>query len=490
MHRAKILMPALVLTLILGLSSTAFADISCDVESVPTPRATSTGHTETTGDLTFDCTGTAGATTAATVTIEYGLTITNSTSYPAGGFIWISDTSGDFTASNVSIASVDNATGQIILILPSVASPAASSTFTLSRVLISLADASGSSVDATLTLGLNPDDSYSIASGGTTTVITTVMDGLGNPTVSESAGGTGSVRADGIISDGSIGVSLAEAYIDALQEASQIELTFAGVTSGVSLTGCGATVTSGTVALTPTTITSSDSTATISFTTGLDLTSIDTITVSCTGITVGSDGAPSEGDITVQASLAPTGSALDSDGSALADATTGQIPRYSENLLPATPLVVVTFAPASTNLLVPFALRVGGFDTGISVANTTDDPFVKGGAASAAGPITFYFYNENGDSATFTTSSVASGSTYSENLSVMLPLATPPITGDFEGYVFVQADFTHAHGAAFIVDWSGATNFTSAVDVLVLPPPGVSSNSRDVGDDLIESLGQ
>ena len=524
MHKAKILMPVLALALIIGLSGTAEAAISCSVASTPVSRATATGHTEPVGDLTFICTGSAGATTTATVTLEYGLPITNSTGYPTTAPIRVSNPTGFFTAgtSLVGISSVTNASGQIVITLPPVATPeagAATGNFTITGALVSLAGASGSQLGANVSV--SPGTQYFITAGqNNATVVTNIRDGLGNPTLTTgAAGGTGIITADGTAIDTTFGFTIAEQYIDMLRtetqfsggstdatNETQILLTFTGIPTGVTLGGpCTATLAAagggatGTASLSSTSLTSTANTTSVRFTSAVAIspTAIDTVTFACSTITIGATAAvPATGGITVQATLAPTGAALGSGTpGVLTSATTGQIPRYAATQLPTTPLTVVTFTTAQTNLLVPFAMRLAsaGYDTGIAIANTTADPYTTGatvntgGAAASTGPITFSFYNNDGSAvATYTTDatspgsgltagSVASGSTYIVNLSELMPLATPAISGDFTGYVFVQTGFNNAHGAAFVVDWSGTSNFTSATPMLVLAPPGFTT---------------
>src|SRR5262245_63957624 len=96
--KIRMLMPVLTVLLVFGLANTAFAQLSCSVASTPVSRDTDTGHTEVVGDLIFNCTGGSTATTTATMTIDYGVTITNSTAYPGGKPIGIVNTSGSFNA--------------------------------------------------------------------------------------------------------------------------------------------------------------------------------------------------------------------------------------------------------------------------------------------------------------------------------------------------------------------------------------------------------
>ena len=149
---------------------------------------------------------------------------------------------------------------------------------------------------------------------------------------------------------------------------------------------------------------------------------------------------------------------------------------------------VVSIVPANTTLLIPFALVSGNYDTGIAIANTSADPFgaATGGASPQSGTVRVDLYPSNstgaGTAVNFTTSAtkkaglgmaadgtVPAGATWIVNLSELLPLA--PVTAPFTGYIFVQANFLYAHGAAYVYDGRG---FTSATPVLVLPPPSIN----------------
>ena len=60
----RVLMPLFVLGIIFGLSSVAHAQVTCAATSVPASRATATGHTEVTGDVTVTCTSSAAVTSS------------------------------------------------------------------------------------------------------------------------------------------------------------------------------------------------------------------------------------------------------------------------------------------------------------------------------------------------------------------------------------------------------------------------------------------
>jgi hypothetical protein len=77
---------------------------------------------------------------------------------------------------------------------------------------------------------------------------------------------------------------------------------------------------------------------------------------------------------------------------------------------------------------------------------------------------------------------LAAGSTWTVLLSELLT-AAGQTSGTFTGYIFIQANFINAHGAAFVSDFR---NFTSASPVLVLPPPATAPRVSPGGG--VESL--
>ena len=136
--------------------------------------------------------------------------------------------------------------------------------------------------------------------------------------------------------------------------------------------------------------------------------------------------------------------------------------------------------------MIPFATVAGTYNTGIAISNTTTDPLGSPSLATAQnGSLTFTLFDNSGTVKTYTTVASSpgsgltggvlnSGKTYLVNLSEILTAAAGGAT--FNGYIFVQTNFTNAHGAAYVYNGAG---FTSATPVLVV----ISRPSQ-------ESLGQ
>jgi hypothetical protein len=502
-------MPVLAVLLVFGLANTAFAQIRCSVASTPVSRDTDTGHTEVVGDLIFNCQGGTTASTTATMTIDYGVTITNSTNYPTATPvskpISITNVNGTFAVAGQvpTIASVNNATGQIVITIPAQPTPNTPGTgagsFTLTGVLASL-NASGKTT-LVANVSVSPGNNVLIVAGqNNATVITSILPGILAPIITPNSGGVGNLLSSVPTNPAAVGFStrIRENYIDMYRSQSQYNsgaatqgvqllLTFAGIPTGVSLGGCSTSVTSGTVSTTfasGSTITSTNNTVTIEFTgAGPSLTSIDDVIFACTTVTAGSSAtiplAP--GAITLTATLAPTGAALGSSNAVLTSGTTGQIPRYANNPLPSPPLTVINITPAQTTFLIPFVVSESGFDTGIAIANTTTDPFgTTNGARPQNGNITFNIYPRVGSSCVVTPNSgtvgvgltsagiLESGRTYSVLLSELLKVSGANCPTTATGYIIGVANFPLGHGSSFVTDFKA---FTSYSPVLIIATP-------------------
>jgi hypothetical protein len=292
------------------------------------------------------------------------------------------------------------------------------------------------------------------------------------------------------------------------------QLTFNNVPAGVTLTiGVAAftgTSNGGVVppAAAPTlsnsTITTANNTSIIHWGGDLSVSSTDWVTIQVNNITVSSSATLTGGSVTVSAQMWPTQtSALNlanTAGSAQLWATSNsQFPVFASSMV--TGPTVVNIVPANTTLLIPFAVSQGAFDTGIAIANTSVDPFGGLGATAQAGTIQVNLFPSTatgaGTPVSFTTSAtklagtgiaadgtVPGGATWTVNLSQLLPLAGQ--TGGFIGYIFIQANFLPAHGAAYVYNGAG---FTSSTPVLVLPPPstnGRAGNNASLGAEVLD----
>lgn len=130
------LLTVFIAIVILGFCETAFAQLACSVASTPVSRGTMTGLNQPAGDILFFCSAAGSFPTGdATVEVNFGKSITNSTAYPSGSPIALTQLSGSFAAQSPSISSVAN--GIVTIDIPAQAAPAAGS-FDLTGVLLDL----------------------------------------------------------------------------------------------------------------------------------------------------------------------------------------------------------------------------------------------------------------------------------------------------------------------------------------------------------------
>jgi hypothetical protein len=104
----------------------------------------------------------------------------------------------------------------------------------------------------------------------------------------------------------------------------------------------------------------------------------------------------------------------------------------------------LTINVCRTILLYPYLVNEIGLDTGIAIANTTQDPF---GTLAQAGTCTLNFYPSDTTlaiPAPYTTATIKGGGTYTDTVSQRVP--------GFQGYMFAICNFQLAHGFAFISD--------------------------------------
>lgn len=149
---------------------------------------------------------------------------------------------------------------------------------------------------------------------------------------------------------------------------------------------------------------------------------------------------------------------------------------------------VLNISECQTNLLFPYvASNVGGFDSGIVIANTSKDdgPFGAGlGATETSGPCTLHAYKaSDGSVVTFTTPTVGTGASYVTLLSGISAIGGA--TGGFQGHILAACRFLNAHGFAFLFDGLGlpAPRLAEGYLALVLanPRPAVIPAGESVG---------
>ena len=107
----------------------------------------------------------------------------------------------------------------------------------------------------------------------------------------------------------------------------------------------------------------------------------------------------------------------------------------------------------SCNILFPFVTNQAGFDTGIAIANTTQDPY---GTTPQQGTVTLNYYGGTtgggaAPAAQTTNAPVPAGSELVFTLSNGGNLGITATPG-FQGYIIAQAQFQYCHAFAFISD--------------------------------------
>jgi len=147
----------------------------------------------------------------------------------------------------------------------------------------------------------------------------------------------------------------------------------------------------------------------------------------------------------------------------------------------------------NTVLLFPYITSAGnvegvGFDTGISIANTSLDPF---GTSTSNGTCTLYWYGGTPDSASTTVPTVivttlgsgganTSGNILQGTVAVTTAFEDDNIPANWSGYMIASCNFQYAHGYAVVTD-IGVRNIMSSYLALIVNNPGNLSNIRSPG---------
>jgi len=460
--------------------------------------------------------------------------IPSPTSVPTADPIRIEGASGVFASITNGSLTLNTTNSRIEVLLPGTTTTSGPNTQSGSfRVVGVRFDANGKTGAQSVTASLDSSaNNYILTSTGAVTVVNNLGAGIGSMAIGAGGGQTNNASAtiftNKTVPDptGSILITegIASGWRTALMDSNsgsavanstQMRLTFAGVPAGVTLTLTpivGGTPAPPTITLSNSSITAAATTAVISFT-GTSattaaslkpsLSSINFVQIDYTVNTLASTAAvTTPGSITVTATMYPIGDGVDNDDSAHSG-----LPRQDQGYptfaqADVGPVTIVNIVPASTTLLIPLVEKVGVFDTGISIANATLDPFGSGGGGATASPgvLKFDFFPATatgaGTACTLTTSStsrpgfgiasdgtIPAGSTYVVLLSQLLPVSNCA-AGDFVGYIFVTANFLNAHGQSTISDFR---TYSLATNVLVLPPPATQPRSNPLGS--VESLG-
>jgi hypothetical protein len=181
--------------------------------------------------------------------------------------------------------------------------------------------------------------------------------------------------------------------------------------------------------------------------------------------------SPAPGVSSVNLSYAPTPpNAFSASDGAKASATL-PIPRFADLSSAGN---IFTIVVCQTTLLFPFVTNIGGFDTGLAIANTTSDPF---STRNQNGTCTLNSYAGAGSPKAYTTPSIATGTVWAGLASDAAGLNLVNLTG----YVIATCNFQLAHGFAFVSD-IGARNLAMGYLALVLPT--ITNNRNNINEQL------
>ena len=534
MKSSKWMIGLVAVVLILSIAPSSFAQVQIQLFNTPSPNEVKTARNAVAADPSSLGAGilvsgsiVANSTlTTTTLTLTFPAPITASvsavdgtatggttTGLPAADPLRIEGSTGLF-ASISAVGTVNYTAGTITVTLPGFpAGNASSGSFRISGVRL---DVNGKTAPLTATASLSSSANNYINASSAVTLISALSDGVasGSFAIGAPSGRTNNGTAliftnqsGTAFADDKFSFSITEGFVNAWRTATQssstgfsiangtqIRLTLAGIPSGVTLTlsqdvvNASGSASPGLLAV-PSAFDTANLVRSVEVN-ATDLTRAETLYF--IGTLTGTPTSLTAGSITLTATLGVVQTAA---------LSTSNVPNRNGIVYAQTdqgPLTVGSIVGANTTLLIPYAVKVGAYDTGIALANTTSDPFgtTTGGAVPQAGVMTFTLYPRTdtgaGTSFALTTSSsvrpgaglatdgtLPSGGTWTGLITDLMTAAGK--TGDFFGYLFIQTSFLNAHGAAYIFDGRG---FTSATPVLVLPPP--QSTTRNTAS--VESL--
>ena len=176
--------------------------------------------------------------------------------------------------------------------------------------------------------------------------------------------------------------------------------------------------------------------------------------------------APTTGAVTMTYAPTPTNGAFSATNGGTT-AVNNLIPRFADTSTGASTLFSIN--QCSTTLLFPYITTVTGFDTGIVIANTTNDPFKT---TNQQGTCALNWYQGANNPAQTVTPVIATGTIYANNAS-----ATGLAGQGFSGYMIAVCNFQLAHGVAEVMD-VGVQHLLSAYLALVVT---TGTGARNIG---------
>ncbi|MGA2274615.1 MAG: hypothetical protein ABSH00_13755 [Bryobacteraceae bacterium] len=189
---------------------------------------------------------------------------------------------------------------------------------------------------------------------------------------------------------------------------------------------------------------------------------------------------PQTSGISATLSYSPTPTAPFSATAAGLASNSLTIPRFAISAT-SSPSNFLNINLCNTALLFPYVTTVTGFDTGISIANTTMDPF---NTVNQAGTCTMYWYGgppgatvaaTNPNPTTLGAGGVGSSVPIISGTTA-LTQASQSITGSWSGYMIALCNFQYAHGYAVVTD-VGVRNIMASYLALVINSGGGAQRS-------------
>jgi hypothetical protein len=490
--KTKLFLLAAVMFLVFTVS--AFPQAAYTVSQETLDRVACCGLAEPTGAIAFTAVADTPPTVTGTITLRYNLPITN------GGNELSATDRVRVTAVNLAgtlltpqptfVADNDGSNGRIVIAVPAgYTYPNTINVFNV-RVNVSASSLCGAT-DTTVTANASSTGNrLTIGETVSVTLVKGVAKGLKDPVVTVApSGSVVSINASNGTVTGTATIRFDENFFTAFgvvgvfpepnrTQQTLIRLTVSPIPTGVRIVFPGAAGSfgtansAGTFSGSPVQLDSSTTAQNVYYvlTAATNPAGIDSFTVSPTVSVITTVFPLAPSTISVSGALAPI---------TTTPATIDRFPLYIEGCETAAVNIVSVSGVLNTILLVPYATTEQGYNTAISVANTTKDPGTVAmanftTAIPQTGKITIYFYPKNGATiAPWVSTSYPNlygldsagklppGGTFVALLTALLP----DTVDEFGGYVFIVTDFTNAHSEYFV---SNFLDFTHGALALVV----------------------
>jgi len=474
--------------MILAFTVSAFPQSSYSVSQETIEKVACCGLAEPTGAIGFSAVALTPPTVTGTITLRYNLPIANLVAGPTGPQVVAVDGTNTLLAPQPTwVASNDPITGKGIIVIAVPGGYVYPNTIRLSNVRVNVTGSCDTATGAVDAHASSTGNLLTIGESDAIALVKAVARGLATPTVT----GPITINASNGTVTGTGTITVSEGFLTAFgitstfpdltrSQQTMVRLRVSGIPSGVTVTFPVSggifqrSTAAGALEATALPLTGPASPQEVFYVlaTASNPAAIESLVVTPT-ITTVSPFPLAPSTITFTAALGP-----------LTTGTTATTyPQYIEGCETAAATLGTVTGTLNTILLVPYATTEVGYNTALSVANTTKDPGTTNlmnfpGAIPQTGKITIYFYPKNGSTiAPWVSTSypslygldaagkLAAGRTFVALLSQILPVDVT----EFGGYLFIVTDFTNAHGEFFV---SNFDNFTHGALMLVVSDLG------------------